>query len=113
MNIESVLIEYLGTAIPNKPTYAEVPAPSNGEFFVVDKTGTETTNGLCTSTIAIQSYADTKFRASELNEVLIDAMGGLMALDGISDCKLITDYNFSNIAKKQHRYQAVFDITHY
>jgi hypothetical protein len=113
MNIEITLIEYLNSAVSDIPTYAEVPESPTGEFFVVDKTGSDTENGLCTTTVAIQSYADTKLKASQLNERLIGVMDGLTALDGVSDCKLITDYNFTNVAKKQHRYQAVFEITHY
>lgn len=114
MNIEITVIEYLGTALPDIPTYGEVPSsPTSGEFFVIDKIGTDTVNGLCTTTLAIQSYAGSKARASALNDILIEAMDGLNDLDGVADCELDTDYNFTNTAKKQYRYQAVFEITHY
>ena len=115
MNIEVTVITYLNTAFPNVPAYGEVPnSPKNkGEFFVVDKTASETVNGLCTAVVAVSSYADTKLEASELNLALIEAMDGITTLDGISDCHLRDDYNFTNVAKKQHRYQAEFEITHY
>lgn len=113
MNIEAKIIGYLQSALDTYAVYAEIPERPPAEFFVVDKTGSATENMLCTSAVAIQSYAESKARAAELNEDMITAMDDFMYEDGISDCRLVTDYNFSNIAKKQHRYQAVFDITHY
>lgn len=113
MNIEAVIIDYLKTALETEHVYAELPERDPGEYFVIDKTGSDTSNWLCTSTIAIQSYASSKYRAAELNEDLKGAMEDIETLDEIAGCYLNSDYNFSNIAKKQHRYQAVFEITHY
>jgi len=113
MNIEAVIINYLMTSLGTGHVYAEVPNDPPEEYFVVDKTGSSTDNWLCTSTIAIQSYGPSKLHAANLNEELKLAMEGIETLDEIAGCDLISDYNFSNIAKKQHRYQAVFDITHY
>lgn len=113
MNIEKEVIAYLKGALDTEHVYAEVSDSTAEEFFVVDKTGSSTEENLCTSTLAIQSYGDRKVRASELNEILKDAMEGITDRDGITGCHLVTDYNYSNITKKQHRYQAVFEITHY
>lgn len=112
MNIEAKVIEYLKTALDTNAVYAEIPETHPEEFFVIDKTGSRTVDHICTSTIAIQSYGPSKLRAAELNEDLKTAMEGIIALDQIGGCHLDTDYNFTNIAKKQHRYQAVFFITH-
>ena len=113
MNIEAVIIGYLQTALETENVYAEMPEKTPAYFFVVDKTGSSTEDELCTSTVAIQSYAASKAEAAELNEDLKEAMNDITELDGISACYLNTDYNLTNKAKKQHRYQAVFDITHY
>ena len=113
MNIEAKLIGYLKATLETDYVYAEVPENAPQEFFVIDKTGSFTENYIYTSTVAIQSYAKSKLRASELNEELKEAMEDFLYQDGISDCRLDTDYNFSNITKKQHRYQAVYEITHY
>ena len=113
MNVEAVIISYLKTALETDHVYAEVPVPAPNEFFVVDKTGSSTTNRICTSTVAVQSYGPSKVRAAELNETLKQTMDSIVTLDEIGACHIVSDYNFSNIAKKQHRYQAVFDITHY
>lgn len=113
MNIEAVIIDYLKTALGTNHIYAEVPESVPEQFYVTDKTGSSTEEELCTSIVAIQSYGLTKNCAIEMNEALKEAMDGIVELDDICACHLSTDYNFSNIAKKQHRYQAVFEITHY
>ena len=43
----------------------------------------------------------------------LEAMEEIESIEEIAGCHLNSDYNFSNISKKQHRYQAVFEITHY
>lgn len=113
MNIEATVISYLNNIIGSGNVYAEVPDSPSGEFFVVDKTGSSTENRICTSTIAVQSYADSKAEASDANERIKAIMDGIVELDSIGACYLDTDYNFTNVARKQHRYQAIFRITHY
>lgn len=113
MNIEKIIIDYLREELQTDKVYGEMPDSPAGEFFVVDKTGSSTTDHICTSTVAIQSYGDTKAKAVESNETLKRAMEGIIALDQIGGCYLNTDYNFTNIARKQYRYQAVYQITHY
>ena len=112
MNIEPVIINYLITELGTDNVYGEVPENPEGEYFIVDKTGSDYENRLTSSTIAIQSYASSKYRASELNEQVKAAMDRIIKLRVIDDCQLISDYNFTNIAKKEHRYQAVFEVTH-
>lgn len=113
MNIEAIVINYLRDKMETEAVYGEIPDSPKGEFFVIDKTGSVTENHICTSTVAIQSYGDSKARAAESNERLKEAMEGIVALDQIGGCHLTTDYNFTNTARKQYRYQAVYEITHY
>ena len=113
MNIEITVINYLKGALETDRVYGEVPEDKTGTFFVIDKIGSSVEDRVCTSTIAIQSYADSKLNASEQNERVKDVMTEMMGLDCISSCRLETDYDFTNISKKQYRYQAVYDITHY
>lgn len=113
MNIEAVIISYLSGAIPKAKVYAEVPEKPSGEFYVVDKTGSSTYNRITTSTVAIQSYGPSKLRAAEMNETVKQTMDNIVMLPEIGGCHLNSDYNFTNTAKRQHRYQAVYDITHY
>ena len=113
MNIEATVINYLQTALGIDAVYAEVPETPEEEYYVVDKTGGGMTNRIKSSTIAVQTYGPSKLRASEMNEDVKVAMDGFSALDEIGSCRLNSDYNFSNTAKRQHRYQSVWDITHY
>lgn len=113
MNIEPVIINYLIEELHTESVYAEVPEVPEEEYFIIDKTGSDTENRITTSTIAIQSYGPSKMRASEMNENVKTVMDDICRLSVIGDCKLMSDYNFSNIAKREHRYQAVFEITHY
>ena len=113
MNIEKIIIAYLQGALGTNEVYAEIPERPGTEFFIVDKTGSSTHDRITTSTIAIQSYAKSKVRASELNDSLKEAMDRIEALDSIGACRLNSDYNFTNATRRQYRYQAVYDITHY
>lgn len=113
MNIEKIVINYLKDKMQTDAVYGEIPDSPEGEFFVVDKTGSTTVDRICTSTVAIQSYGDSKAKAADSNEKLKDAMEEIVALDQIGRCHLTTDYNFTNVARKQYRYQAVYEITHY
>ena len=113
MNIEAIVIDFLQRKLETYNVYGEIPNSPTGEFFVVDKTGSRTENLMCTSTIAIQSYGDSKAAAAESNESMKRAMEEIVELDSIGGCHLETDYNYTNIARKQYRYQAVYQITHY
>ena len=50
-------------------------------------------------------------RAAEMNDQIKEAMEQLPEVNEVSACRLNSDYNFTNTAKKKYRYQAVFDIT--
>jgi hypothetical protein len=52
-------------------------------------------------------------KAAELNETVKDLMDDIVALDEIVRSEINTDYNYTDTTKKQYRYQAVYDITHY
>ena len=112
MNLEPVVINYLSEKLNMSSVYGEVPEKPESRYVVVDKTGSDVDNRITTSTVAIQSSAPTKAMASELNEEVKTAMDEIITLEVIYDCQLMSDYNFTNTEKKEHRYQAVFEITH-
>ena len=112
--IEATVRNYLNNAL-DVPVYMEVPKDVTlpGEFVVVEKTGSGRTNYINTATIALQSYAGSLYSASLLNESVKAAMDNIIALDDICDSQLDSDYNFTDTTTKEHRYQAVYDVTHY
>ena len=113
MNIEAIVIDYLQDKLQTDNVYGEIPDSPTGEFFFFFLTGSTTTDHTCTSTVAVQSYGDTKAEAAESNERMKRAMEEIVELDQVGGCHLDTDYNYTNIARKQYRYQAVYQITHY
>lgn len=113
MMIEKILLDYLTTALTPTAVYMERPENAPEKYVIIQKTGSGKTNQICSATIAFQSYAASLYDAAVLNEVVKNAVEQSVSLSSISSAKLNSDYNFTNTAAKQYRYQAVFDITYY
>ena len=109
--IAKTLLDYLDTNL-DVPVSMEAPEQTTG-YVLIDQTGSSRTNHIITTTFAIQSYGDTLYNAMLLNEEVKDAMVGFAGLDEVTRVELETDYNFTNTATKQYRWQAVYLITHY
>lgn len=110
--IEKCVCDYLNEVM-GLPAFWEKPEEMPEEFIVIEKTGGTKNDQIKASTIAIQSYAGSMFRAAEINEAVKNAMDHITELDGVSRAQLNSDYNFTDTTTKQYRYQAVYDITHY
>lgn len=113
MVIESTVIEYLNnhTSIAHQ-AYGDTPRSGAFQYYLVQKTGSTNRNHLHTAQITIQSYGSSKSVAKTMNETLISAMAGIVELENISACRLNSDYDYTDTAKRRYRYQAVFDITY-
>lgn len=94
------------------PAYMEVPKELT-DFILLDQTGSDETNHITTTTIAVQSYGATLWDAMVLNDKVKAAMKRFVRLDNVTRVELETDYNFTNTTTKQYRWQAVYNITHY
>lgn len=110
--IEATIINYISEVV-GIPAYAEQPDDPPEEFLLVEKTGSSLQNWIHTATIAIQSYADSMFRAAEINADVRTAMWGIDELENIFACDLNSDYNYTDTTQKKYRYQAVFEITYH
>ena len=66
-----------------------------------------------TATLTIQSYAPTLEQAAELNEEMKSVMEEIENQNPVSRAALNTDYNYTDIATKRYRYQAVYDFIYY
>lgn len=110
--IEQTVIDYLG-GILSVPVQTEVQEDPPLSFVVVEKTGGSSSNHISTNTIAIQSYADTMYRAALLNEEVKNAMENIISLTNISRCSLEGDYNYTDTRTKKYRYQSVYSLTHF
>ena len=105
------LLDYLNTQL-SVGVYAEAPAQLT-DYVLLDQTATSNENHITTTTIAVQSYGATLYNAMLLNEDVKAAMESFADQPQVARVKLETDYNFTNTATKQYRWQAVYHITHY
>jgi hypothetical protein len=112
MIIEKVIIDFLKTKISNCDILAEAPARPFGRLILVQRTGGRG-RFVKESTVAIQSYGASLYEAAELNEEVKDAMEQLIEVEPITRVNLNSNYNYTDTATAEHRYQAVFDIFHY
>lgn len=110
--IEKIILDYLDQEL-SVPVYMERPENPPGQYVLIEKTGSGKRNQIYDATLAIQSYAPSMYEAAALNETVKDAMESAVTLGDISRVSLNSDYNFTDTAMKQYRYQAVFNITHY
>lgn len=111
--IEKTIRDFLSEKLNPVPVFLEIPSNPPTKFIFVQKTGSRTLEHIVTTTFAIQSYDKSLFDASCLNDTLIDTMIGLLELEEICSISRNTDYPFPDADRKQYRYQAVYEITHY
>lgn len=109
--IAKILLDYLDHNL-SVPVVMEAPEQTT-DYVLIDQTGSSRTNHIITTTFAIQSYGKSLYEAMLLNQRVEAAMDGFAELDEITRVELETDYNFTNTATKQYRWQAVYNITHY
>lgn len=108
--IEKIVKKYLSENL-TVPVKLEKPEKQNPPYVVIDKTGTRRKDFIETTTLALQSYGETKQKAAELNEIVKAAMDNLISLPIISASDLDTDYDFTNTQTKEYRYQAIYNVT--
>lgn len=113
MMIEKIIRDYLSARLSPVPVYLEVPANPPKKFILVEKTGSSRTNYLNTAMFAVQSYDESMFKASSLNELVKEALLDATTLNEVSASVLNSDYPYPDVDRKEYRYQAVFNITHY
>lgn len=110
--IELIVKNYLSTKL-EIPIVFEHQINLPKRFILIQKTSGSRENFLNSSTIAIQSYAESMFEAAKLNEKIKNLMYDLITVDEVSSVNLNSDYNFTDTETKQYRYQAIFDIHYY
>lgn len=109
--IAKTLLDYLAEQL-DIGVYMEQPEQLT-DYVLIDQTGTSRANHIITTTIAIQSYGSSLYNAMILNDRVAQTMEGFAQLNEVARVELETDYNFTNTATKQYRWQAVYLITHY
>lgn len=110
--IEKAVFDHLRHTI-KVPIFMESPITKPPSYVLIEKIGSSMTNRIQSSLFAFQSYAKSLHGAAELNNEVKQVVQSLEKLDRICSVKLNSDYNFTDQAMKNYRYQAVYDITHY
>lgn len=113
--IEKVLRDYLADML-DVPVYLVQPEPGSrpASYVFIEKTGSGEDDMILTSTLAVQSYAESHAAAALLNIAVKSCMELMPAMtDEVTAVRLNSDYNFTDTGTKLPRYQAVYDITHY
>lgn len=109
--IEKTVIEYLD-GLDDLSAYAERPENPPEEYLIIEKVGGGEDNHIDRATIAVQTYADSLFRAAEICREVELAMKDITDISTVSRCKLNTSYNYTDTESKKYRYQAVFDLVY-
>lgn len=111
--IEKIVLDYLKSKM-DVPVVLEIPPAPPEKFVLIQKTGSSVENFLYSATLALQSYAASKYEAAVLNELVKSSMDVLPAsVDDVTKSKLNSDYDFTDVTSKRYRYQAVYDVVHY
>lgn len=118
--IEETLFEYLNdnASVPwyamRPPTTGDHMETATAKYGLFEKTNSTKTDHVATSTFAFQSYAPTLLEAAQISaelRELVEALPGITT--EVSKAQLSGEYNFTNTATKQPRYQAVFSLVHF
>ena len=110
--IEVIVLRYLEGRLP-VPVYMSQPEQPPPRFVFLEKLGSGRTNHVNRATFAAQSYGENLLDAMELNEAVKAALDGITELPEVTASRLNSDYPFPDEQRKKHRYQAVYDLTHY
>lgn len=110
--IELTILEHLQTKLDVDVSLTK-KEPTPNEYVLFEKTGSSKVNHLQSSVFAFQSISTSQYKTVLLNQQVKEAVESLVELNEIISVRLNSDYNFPDLTTKQHRYQAVFDITHY
>lgn len=110
MNIEASIRSYLREN--GIPAEVFVPRPRPDMFVSIERTGGNLSNVVLDHPmIVIQSWAQSRYEASELAYRVDHLMGSISDNDPhICDCKRNSLYAFPDPESEQPRYQAVYDL---
>ena len=110
--IEKTIMDFLHER-ESVQVLAEIPSPPPGEYILVVKTGGTSRDFLNTSQIVIATMGKTLHRAAELSEAVKRDMPDLVSLDVVTKVKRLEEGNVTDSLAKRHRYQLIYEITHY
>ncbi len=110
--IEQIFLEYLNNTL-DCGVYMMRPQEEPERYVLIEKTGSSKVNHIPTAVLAFQSYGPTLYDAAVLNEQVKTAVEDSIYLSSVSNVTLNSDYNFTDTATKQPRYQAIYEVVYF
>ena len=110
--IEVIVLSFLSERLP-VPVYPEFPTDPPERFVVLRKEDSGRENLLDSAMFVADSYAEPLLEAAKLNEQVKAALDALTQIDEVCSVNRGGDYPAFDTKNKRHRYQAVYNITHY
>lgn len=110
--IEKIVLDYLNKNLDVK-CYMEKPERPPLSYVLIEKTAGSENSLIQSATLAIQSYAETLYKAAALNEHVKETLRNITDLDSVSKARRNSDYNFTDTSTKKYRYQAVYDFIYF
>ena len=115
--IEQIVLEYL-TEHMDVPVFMELPeVPSEDyptmpeRFILLEKVGGGLNDHIDSGSVAVPSYSlNSLYEAACLDEEMRAVMFGILELDDISEVRLASNYNHTDVRTKRYRYQSVFEF---
>lgn len=112
MLIEELYKKYL-TQETRVETLTEEPGVISGEFILVEMTSGEETNLIQSAVLRVRCFAESKYKAAELEKRVKEAMIKSVILDDISACRVNTRSSYTDTVAKRYCYQGIYDVTYY
>lgn len=110
--IEITVMHYLEAQLPDVPWYMEKPEKPPERYGLVRKTGSGMVNHIHETTVAVQSIAPSLYEAMLLNDRAVAALRAMSPADGVFTVRINSDYEYTDMTTKEHRYQAVAEVYH-
>ena len=112
IQIEKVVRDYLMAEL-STPVYLDLPEVPPASYVLIERTGGSMLDQIWRATFAFQAIAPRLFDASTLCDSVVTAMLHICDSLDISAATLSAGpYNFTDPDRKEHRYQAVFELTY-
>jgi hypothetical protein len=106
---ELVVLDHLQQklSVPVKMEHTEDDPES---YVILERVGSGRTDRIYRVSFALQSYAESMYKAALLNEEVKSLMDEIIEKPEVSKVTLDSDYNDSDTATKEYRYQCVYDL---
>lgn len=113
MNIESVLIDYLKTALKDVPVAADIPAARPARFVTIERTGGRGDRFLDRPQVTVQCWESSRLAAADLALQVRAALIDVIVLDSVTSIDVSGPYNWPDPKSGQARYQMVANLVTY